>query len=170
MIKISNHDDLQKALERINQLWDVSPAKNKKEWKERYRLINLVEEYESTHYKIKPPKLSGAFYYRLEHRLNPKDFLKVCKIIQELSTFADALFLHPDQKSSIYIIVPDHTDEIYDKLITCDNKLTKILRNTQVHIQFHVRARRNRSVREIKASEKLWCLNLNEKVTRALSN
>ena len=62
MSKIKNHEDLEKALSRLDEIWIVMPGDD--EWDERCDLVDAVVEYEDEYFKIDPPTEEEARAFR----------------------------------------------------------------------------------------------------------
>lgn len=62
--EIENDEGLQRAIERLDQIWLVKPEDEL--WKEREILIEQIAAYEEQHIQIEPPSPVDAILFRME--------------------------------------------------------------------------------------------------------
>jgi HTH-type transcriptional regulator/antitoxin HigA len=62
--EIENDEGLQRAIERLDQIWSVKPEDEF--WKERETLIEQIAAYEEHHVQIEPPSPVDAILFRIE--------------------------------------------------------------------------------------------------------
>jgi HTH-type transcriptional regulator/antitoxin HigA len=62
--EIENDEGLQRAIERLDQIWSVKPEDEF--WKERETLIEQIAAYEEQHIQIEMPSPVDAVLFRIE--------------------------------------------------------------------------------------------------------
>ena len=63
-MRIQNDEDLEKALQRVKELWLVEPGDP--DWDERKAQVDQITAYEDEHHPIPPPSLIDAIKFRVE--------------------------------------------------------------------------------------------------------
>lgn len=78
-MKITNEEELNKALNRIDEIWNLRSSDEG--YEERGELVAAISEYEDEHYHIDPPSFIDRILFRLDQSILLYKVRQVWKIL-----------------------------------------------------------------------------------------